>query len=522
MHRLVIAATTLLALTGAVVVGAYLFLFAASSDRLATLAPERTAFYVNVYLQPSTGQQMNLAGLIGRIPGFEDTSTLDEKIDQIAENLLSGSGIDYREDVKPWLGNQLAIAAWPGGDQLEAQPVLLAEVKDREAAEASVADVTGGTDFRTETYGGVDLHVGDGTAYAFVDDRTLVVATQPTDLQAIVDVAGGGADLASRADFRDTMADLPADHLASVFVDVAAIADATDTATQLSEVSTAGAALVAEQDGIRLSGSAPFDMADAGSSSKATFALGTEPSSLVDWMPDDTVAELVVFGLRQTLEDAEAAAQATPQGQDVTSTLDAVRAIAAFGLGVDLDSDILPLLDREVGVAINGFDGDLPSGQLLLRPDDPDAAEQALDRVADGLVNLAGATRDDVDVDGISVSTLAVPDVPTIAWTRAEGLLILGLRPEDVAAAVRAHESGEALGASEAYRRTFEVAGARAGNEAWIDVQAVVQLLGADADLPQDARDILGQIGAFGFTAPSRSDQIEFHAVVTVDDRPTE
>lgn len=522
MHRLVIALTTLLALTGAVVVAGYVFLFAASTDRLATFAPERTAFYVNVYLQPSTGQQMNLSGLIGRVPGFEDTSSLDEKIDQIAENLLSGSGIDYRDQVKPWLGNQLAIAAWPGGEQLEAQPVLLAEVKDREAAETSIAEVANDTQFRTESYGGVDLHVADGTAYAFVDDRTLAVASTAEDLQAVVDVAGGDPGLASRDDFRSTMAGLPADHLASIFVDLSAIGEATDTEGQLSAVSTAGAVLVAERDGIRLSGSAPFDMADAGASSKATFALGTQPSSLVDWMPDDTIAELVVFGLRQTLEEAEAAAQATPEGQDVTSTLDAVRAIAAFGLGVNLDNDILPLLDREVGIAINGFDGELPSGQLLLRPDDPEAAESALNRLADGLANLAGATRDETDVDGVTVSTLDVPDVATVAWTRAESLLILGLSPDDVAAAVRAHDSGETLGATDPYRRTFEVAGARAGNEAWIDVQAAIELLGADADLPPDARDILGQIGAFGFTAPSRSDQIEFHAVVTVDDRTTE
>lgn len=522
MHRLVVALTALLALTGAAVVGAYLFLFAASTDRLASLVPERAAFYANVYLQPSTGQQMNLAELIGRIPGFEDTSTLDEKIDQIAENLLSGSGIDYREDVKPWLGNQLAIAAWPGGEQLEAQPVLLAEVKDRAAAEASMSELASDAGLRTETYGGVELHIGEGVSYAFVDDRTLVLASATTDLQAVVDVVGGEPGLASRADFRDTVAGLPADHLASIFVDIAAIAEATDTADQLSAVSTAGAALVAEPDGIRLSGSAPFDMEGAPASSRATFALGTEPSSLVDWMPEDTVAELVVFGLRQTLEDAEAAVQATPGGQDVTSTLDAVRAIAAFGLGVDLDNDILPLLDREVGVAISGVEGDLPTGQLLLRPDDPDAAEAALDRLADGLVSLAGASHDEADVDGVTVATLDVPDVATIAWTRAEGLVILGLRPQDVAAAVQAHDSGEALGASAAYRRTFEVAGARAGNEGWADAQALIDLLGADADVPQDARDILGQIGAFGFTAPSRSDQIEFHAVVTVDDRAAE
>src|SRR3712207_7179631 len=35
-------------------------------------------------------------------------------------------------------------------------------------------------------------------------------------------------------------------------------------------------------------------------SNRSGFALGGEPSSLVDWMPDGTLAEVVVFGLRQT------------------------------------------------------------------------------------------------------------------------------------------------------------------------------------------------------------------------------
>ena len=38
---------------------------------------------------------MNLAGLIGRLPGFADEASLDEKIDQVVENLLGDTGIDY-------------------------------------------------------------------------------------------------------------------------------------------------------------------------------------------------------------------------------------------------------------------------------------------------------------------------------------------------------------------------------------------------------------------------------------------
>ena len=38
------------------------------------------------------------------------------------QNLLGGTGIDYREQVKPWLGNQVALAGWPtDGDPASAE-----------------------------------------------------------------------------------------------------------------------------------------------------------------------------------------------------------------------------------------------------------------------------------------------------------------------------------------------------------------------------------------------------------------
>lgn len=517
MHRLVIALTTLIGLTGATVVAGYLFFFAASTDRASTLVPVDTALYVNVYLQPSTGQRLNLAGLMGRIPGFEDTSTLDEKIDQVAQNLLSETGLDYREQIKPWLGNQIAIAAWPTpGDPADAEPVLLAEVKDVEAARASIAELAGEGALTTETYAGVDLRVGEGTAYAIVDEM-LVIGPAADALRAVVDVSGGAESLAGNDGFRATIDALPDDHLASIYVDLAGIARATGVEDELSGLSTAGAALIAEPEGLHLAGSAPFDMDGAEPSSRAGFAMGGEPSSLVEWMPEDTLGEVVIFGLREMLENAETAAGSTPDGEELTGALDTLRALAAFGLGIDLDADVLPLLDREVGIAVSGLTGDLPSGQLLLRPDDPEAAADALDRLADSLTGVGASLRTD-DLDGTPLTIVGLPDVGEVAYAQVDGIVILGLSPEDVAASIGAHASGATLGGSEAYRRAFDVAGTRGGNEAWANVAALVDLMGDDAELPADVRDILGQIGAFGLTAPSRDDQIEFHAVLTVDE----
>src|SRR5918992_4617049 len=164
MHRLVVALVTLIGLTGAAFVAGYLLFFSASTDRAAGLAPAHTAFYANLYLQPSSGQQMNLGGLIGRLPGFADEASLDEKIDQVVQNLLSGTGIDYREHLKPWLGDQLAVAGWPGSEgATDARATIIAEVTDPDAAQAAIAGFVSqsGATLRTESYAGVDLQVAD-------------------------------------------------------------------------------------------------------------------------------------------------------------------------------------------------------------------------------------------------------------------------------------------------------------------------------------------------------------------------
>jgi hypothetical protein len=520
MHRLVVALVTLIGLTGAVVVGAYLLLFSAGTDRAARLAPPETAFYVNVYLQPSAGQQMNLSNLIGRLPGFADDATLDDKVDQVVHNLLAGTGIDYRSDLKPWLGNQLALAVWPspGTDVADAEPVLIAEVKDRQAAETSVARlVADGATFSVEVYEGIELRTSSEAAYAFVEEM-LVAGPDAAAVRRVIDVSRGGDALADRDDFRRTMREMPADHLAAAFLDLAAIGDQAEVGAAFSGVSTAGAVLVAEAEGLRLSGSAPFDAENAAPAARAGFAMSREPSSLVEWMPRTTVAEIVIFGLRQTLEDAEAAAAATPEGQELASALDTFRAIAAFGLGIDLDADILPLFDREVAIALMGFDGDLPSGLLFMRPDDPTAAADALARVAQRLTAIGAMVRQE-ELDGATATVVTIPETGEVAYLVTDGgIVIFGFDTADLAAAIEAHDRGASLATSEAYRRTFEIAGSRAGNEAWVDVRALVEALDADAELDADTRDILGQIGTFGFTAPSRDEQIEFHAVLTVEE----
>ena len=88
---------------------------------------------------------MNLALLLGHVPGFADAANLDQKIHEIAARFLGQAGIDYEADVRPWIGNQLSVALRAGADDLATPtPILLAAVKDQAAAESGMEAIAAG------------------------------------------------------------------------------------------------------------------------------------------------------------------------------------------------------------------------------------------------------------------------------------------------------------------------------------------------------------------------------------------
>jgi hypothetical protein len=265
----------------------------------------------------------------------------------------------------------------------------------------------------------------------------LVIGGAPADLRAVVDASVGAGALSGRADFRAAIDRLPEDHLASIFVDLAAIAAAGGAPETAEGFTTASGILVAEPSGLRLSGSAPFaDAPPAAGGSPGVPAPAV--STLADWMPEGTIAEAVIFDLRALFEEAESAIGSAPGGEEVGSMLDTIRAIAAFGLGVDLDADVLPLLDGEVGIALGGLpEGGLPSGQLLLRPEDAGSAQALLDGLAERLTAV-GATVETETAAGAEIVTVVLPDTGSASYAVLDGVVILGTGPDDVRAALHA------------------------------------------------------------------------------------
>jgi hypothetical protein len=517
VQRLVIALTTFLAMMAGVVVVGYLLIFAASPDRASRAIPADATVYATLYLQPSTGQKMNLAALLGHVPGLADPTSLDQKLHEIAARLLGEAGLDYEADLRPWLGNQLAMAVeLDGTDPSAAHVIALVAVKDPalagEALDRIAADhqLSG----ETESYKGVEVITYPDGAWALLDDL-LVLGNDAAGVKAALDAdANRAPSLADDQGFLAAMRRVPADHLASMYVNLRGLPGA--TAAQMGGYTDASLALVVEQNGLRITGNAPFDADSAPAGAREAFALASEPSSLADWMPDDTQAELVVFGISQTLRAAEEQLGADPATADAADAIDQLRAVAAIGLGINLDDDLLPLFDREAAVAVGGLQGgsSMLAGQLLLRPSDADAAAAALDRMRDAL-QAHGATVDESQADGVTITTVDVPDFGAISYAMRDGVIVAGLDADSVGAALSAASDGSTLGASARYRSAWELAGAHGGNEFWVDVASAMDAAGADLGVTGDVRDILLSIDALAMTAPARDEISEFHLVLT-------
>ena len=517
MRRLVIALTALLAMVGAAVVGAYLLLVAAVGDREAGAVPSDSALYLQVYLQPSSAQKLTLLGLVGHLRGFSDDATREEKIQEVAQRLLGGLGINYGADLRPWLGGQVALAvATPHAAGGPPRLLLLASVKDPATARDAVPRLMArkGLTYARETYRGTQMMTSASISYALLGDLFIVANSSDRLRQALDAEANTIPSLADLPAFETAMSGLPADRLGSLFLDVGRVAGQTG-GRHLGGFDVAALAVTAKADGLHLDGSVPYTAGDASEAARTAFALGARRGSLAAWMSTGTSVEVGVFGADQSLSDLEAGIGGSSFLSPALDLVGQLRLIAGLGAGIDVDHDLLPLFDGEAAVAVTELTRTAPHGVLLLHPGDAAVAQAAVDRMRNALV-AHGSGISLSQAAGVTVTSVSVPQVGRLAYARLEGVFVVGLDPADVVAVLQAHQSGATLARDPRYASSFGIAGAHAGNELWADIPGLVDSASGIFDPGSDVRDILHQIGELAMSASTVGDHLEIHAVLTV------
>lgn len=342
------------------------------SARAAGLTPANAIGFLTLSLDPSIDQKRNLFELARKFPDAQAREDFDNTRNDLLQRMLDDAGLDYRADVEPWLGSEVAVAVLPAPSGGEPLVAVFLEQDDEDAARAAMDKAN-------------QRAVAEGeppAEYRLVDDFVVVSGDDdPARNQAVLDAIEAQADvdegdLASSARFAEVVDELHGDRLLLGWVD-------TQEAFRLvEELMPAG-----ELDlGVLLKEAGPtaFDFHTERSAvvfqgvARATQpAEGGEPR-LTEQLPASSFGALTVFDLRTVVRDSLEAMRR--EGVDPLAEIKAET-------GVDIEADVLSWMGGEAVVVSAPAPGSraIPDFALVVAPDDRAAAEAGIARVVAGL-----------------------------------------------------------------------------------------------------------------------------------------
>src|SRR5205823_945622 len=114
------------------------------AKKAAALVPQDALAYVSVAVNPSDSQKSDIDGVLAKFPKASK-KTFDGFRDDALTKAVKNLGLDYQGDVKPWLGDELAIAVLPNTPN--PSPVGLIKSKDDGLAKVALEKAAKSPDF---------------------------------------------------------------------------------------------------------------------------------------------------------------------------------------------------------------------------------------------------------------------------------------------------------------------------------------------------------------------------------------
>jgi Protein of unknown function (DUF3352) len=372
--RLLLAAAAAIALVAAGCGGSKP---AATADDAAP-APPNAGFYATLNTDRDSAEWQQVEALLKHVPGAE------QAVDKLLADALDESGLDWDEDVAPALGPVVAVVL-PRGNS---QPIALARPEDEGKLQALVA--------KSDR----SLATREIEGWTAIAESEAALDTYEASLET-------GA-LAEQPGFAAVMADLPEDALARVYVDGsglsalgANLAGVGGALPSIGNLGTLGLAVVAEDDGLRLTGEARQQ-----EGLPASFS-----PTLLSRVPADALLAATFHGGDQLTEQMR-------------------KALAGVGpllesferqLGVSLE-DVVSLLSGEDLLYVRpGIP--IPEVTLVLEQADP-KQRATLDALFRALAKGGDAQLTNATEDGVQVTKLVLGPV-SVTNGAADGLLFL-------------------------------------------------------------------------------------------------
>jgi hypothetical protein len=383
---------------------------AAPADTTASLVPPDALLYAHLSTSEGRTQDARLLAIAGRF------AAVSERVPALAMAMTpAAGGLDFERDVRPWLGEDAALALLDGGSA-GPEPMLLAAVDDRAAAQRTLAKIGAGT---AGSHAGTPLLSLPPRATAAFAGEHLVIGPHDAVTGAIDRAASEGApsSLADGRVFRRAAERREGAASLEVFATTIGLRRLLDGASGLAgaagrmllspQLEGVHAQVAAEEDGLRATARV---MRAPGGSQPATF----EPT-LVERVPGDAAGFLALPGV-----DALAGLAERTGGAAVLAGIEESLPAAA---GVEWRDVLAPLGDEAILTVEAGDTA--PIVTLAAHTRDEASTRESLAR-AQGPVSeqLGAGPFEQRELRGADAFTLRVTPVLEPSYAVAKGVVV--------------------------------------------------------------------------------------------------
>ncbi|MFL5889629.1 MAG: DUF3352 domain-containing protein [Solirubrobacteraceae bacterium] len=485
------------------------------STAAAKLVPSNALVFLNVSTDPDRDGVKRAVALGGKLPAFRAVRTTIER------RLGSRQGpINFARDVRPWLGDEAALAVLPTSGTVSESEIVL-DVRDRAKAESFIKRSAGGSS--TAKYRGVAIHRYGTVATAFVSGD-LVIAPEPVIHGAIDRSKGRGDSLAKAKLFQQAYDGLPAGRVIDVFVSrdgvhrllapAGGILGLAGTVVDQPALEAVGASVTASGGKAQLTVHTALDQALA-KATPATF----KPFSpeLVSDVPSGTLAYLGLAGLDRAAARLLALAGASGvNGAGLAQLAARARATLERRAGVDLDRDVLSVLRGEAGLFVLPA---VPAPTLAVVAKTPDEkrTREALAKLQLPLARLfappsTGAgqapTFQDRDIGGVDAFQLRLTPTVELDYAVFDGKLVIAT---SLAGIRRIKDDKQSLSDDAAFQSVLSSRPSRVTSLVFLDFGQLLSL-SERTGLGQDpaylaVRDDLHRVRAVGMATSAGKDE---------------
>lgn len=350
-------------------------LLASSGEQPDRWAPANSIAYVKIDLNPSASAKVAAWEFERKFPDAPKIASADQLKDGLLSAMFAAdpsADVNYDTDIKPWLGDRLAIAAYP--DALGKPAVVgIIELKDAAKARAGIEKIKASS--------GANATVG----YSIQGDYAIVGQDQPTVDAAVA--AARQSNITSNHNFSGDLTHLKGDRVVTAWWDLGGAVKAFSTSlppqaqgllssgalTGLPDMSKLGRVVL----GVRVQ---PSDVELEGrvlgsdTKSAAAFANGSARGTLGD-LPGGTVMGAALANPEQLIKTELATLGSGLLGAGLQTELDQ----AGAQLGIKLPGDVENLLGSGVAIGLDSVSADDPNLDhglftLLSHPDDVTSA----------------------------------------------------------------------------------------------------------------------------------------------------